>query len=84
MCIYAQDRHDDIGASDGIGQYYKCAAYNLQRENGWHWVVNNQIEGAHVKLYTGSNGSGSCHSVIDVHNREWTNLTSINSIVLCA
>lgn len=81
VCIYTQGLHDNLDSADITAEYYTYGPDALQRQYGWHWVLNNQINGAHVKLCTAFSGSGTCQ-VIDAHNRTWTNLTRINSIVL--
>lgn len=83
VCIYAQGRRENLTHSDITDDYYRYGSDNLEHQYGWHWVLNNQIEGAHVKLCTGFGGSGACQ-VIDAQDDAWTNLTPINSIVLYA
>jgi hypothetical protein len=83
VCIYAQGRRQNLTHADITDDYYRYGPDNLQHQYGWHWVLNNQIEGAHVKLCTGLSGSGTCQ-VIDAQDDAWTNPTPINSIVLYA
>jgi len=81
VCIYAEGRHDNIGASDITNRYYRYGTYNLANQVNWHWVLNNQND-AYVKLCTGYNGTGDCSDVQGPGRGEWRNLTPINSIVL--
>lgn len=82
VCVYAQGRHDSISASDITKPlFYTYGASGLE-QIGWHWVLNNQIEGAHVALCTGGNGSGDCHVVINAQGKMWVDLTPIKSIIL--
>jgi hypothetical protein len=79
VCIYPRnagfnnDRPSDV--------FFSYGAHNLENQFGKHYVFNNQVEGASVRLCTGFNGTG-CRSAIEPGDTKEPNLTPINSILL--
>ncbi|MGD3112432.1 hypothetical protein [Streptomyces sp. YGL11-2] len=59
----------------------KGPCWLLSNQYGWHWVLNNQSDGAHAHLCTGSGGAG-CNYDMAAQNGVWADLTPVNSITL--
>ncbi|MGG2464491.1 hypothetical protein ACO0M4_32830 [Streptomyces sp. RGM 3693] len=78
VCVYPQNQDPAATPTDVFWSY---GAHNLSNQYGWHWILNNQSDGAHARLCTGSNGAG-CNYDMAAQNGVWADLTPINSITL--
>ncbi|WP_052229762.1 hypothetical protein [Streptomyces sp. CT34] len=78
VCIYPQGQDPAATPTDVFWSY---GAHNLSNQYGWHWVLNNQSDGAHAHLCTEYNGGG-CNYDMAAQNGVWADLTPVNSITL--
>ncbi|MFD7920016.1 hypothetical protein ACFV3R_12405 [Streptomyces sp. NPDC059740] len=79
VCVYPEGQDPAVTPSLTFWSY---GAHNLSGQYGAHWVLNNQYGGAHAKLCSGYNGTGTCHHDMAPQNGWRTDLTPVNSIVL--
>ena len=81
-CIYpGKDANNNVPQH----KYYYYGVYKLHNEYGYHYIVNNQYDGAIVRLCTDWNGK-NCPTTMQFDNggAGLFNLSPINSIVLLA
>lgn len=68
--------------------FYYYGAYNIQNEYGYKAVCNEQTGGALVRLYSGSNGTGTLLATVGPNGGvppcPQYDLTPVNSVVLSA
>ncbi len=79
VCVYPEGQNPAVSPSLTFWSY---GAHNLSGQYGFHYVLNNQYGGAHAKLCTGYNGTGTCYDDMAPQNGWYANLTPVNSIVL--
>jgi hypothetical protein len=78
VCIYPEGA--DLNSTP-TNQYYYYGTQKLFNQYNFHFVVNNQTDGAPVALCKNSNGT-DCPLTISAGDWVYYDLTPINSIVL--
>ncbi|MGY6021784.1 hypothetical protein [Streptomyces spinosirectus] len=79
VCLYPEGQNP---AKTPSQEFWSYGAHNLSGQYNYHWILNNQYGGAHAKLCTGYNGTGTCYDDMAPQNGWWTNFTPVNSVVL--
>ena len=80
VCVYQQDQ--PASSSTLTNTYYSYGAHNFVNQVGYHWVINNQTDGASTTLCYGYNGGDCTGATIAAGGWRAENLTPFNSIRL--
>jgi len=79
VCLYPEGQDPAQSPSQVFWSY---GAHNLSGQYNYHYILNNQYGGAHAKLCSGYNGTGTCYLDMAPQEGWWADFTGVNSVVL--